>query len=625
MSAPLRPLLPAIPGVQRRQPPVPIGDQQQKRRRVSNACEACRLQKSRCSGEQPTCTACTKRNTHCRYPQTEARQVRQRYEDLQKRRSAHEELLGLMSTLPEQDATELFLRVQAGGDITTIVKHVQDGNLLLQLQLVPETRLRYELPHSRDMPALLLTSESPYLNSLIYEAASQRALHVTVQGHERGRVQLGQNDCLQGEEEIPKENSDLSYLHNIHNVKLFIKSAATEPNHCVFPAEYASSEYRSEYVKPYHAAVFVEPRLENVKPSEWTTVSKDDTLMRDLLAAYFTHEYHLWPLFQKDYFLEDMAKPKTDDRQTPCCSSLLVIAILAYACYCSKKIPNRFRYWEPEGLGYRFLAEAKRIWEMQIISRKYRHLTSVQAALIINIVHHLYGLDKIGDTYGRKGWVIAQEMQLFDGNAHILSERVRNARNFTAWCLFGIDSHLAWQFFRRPFLAKPPMFALPDPSVNAAWYGEIWLRYPLSETLSPTNYGHVFKALSDFRIILGELCYASFGTDSKIPEEQAMAFVSRLLAWYKKLPIPLMPKNIVLPVHLLMHLDYQIVLMIVCQPFINDDWVGELIPKNIVSHAERDINVPSQDELSKLAKRFLKLDSGEQSDSEAGNSSPLPL
>lgn len=38
-----------------------------------------------------------------------------------------------MRTLPEQDATELLLRVRAGEDIATIVKHVQDGNLLLQL------------------------------------------------------------------------------------------------------------------------------------------------------------------------------------------------------------------------------------------------------------------------------------------------------------------------------------------------------------------------------------------------------------------------------------------------------------------------------------------------------------
>lgn len=81
---------------------------------------------------------------------------------------------------------------------------------------------------------------------------------------------------------------------------------------------------------------------------------------------------------------------------------------------------------------------------MQIISRKYRRLASVQAALIMNIVHGLLGLDKIGDIYGLKGWAIAQEMELFDGNAHVLSERVRNARNFTAWCLFGINRYVLY-------------------------------------------------------------------------------------------------------------------------------------------------------------------------------------
>lgn len=47
--------------------------------------------------------------------------------------------------------------------------------------------------------------------------------YVTGQEHEQGRVRLEQNDCLQGEKEIPKENSDLSYLRNIHKVRLFTK------------------------------------------------------------------------------------------------------------------------------------------------------------------------------------------------------------------------------------------------------------------------------------------------------------------------------------------------------------------------------------------------------------------
>lgn len=207
---------------------------------------------------------------------------------------------------------------------------------------------------------------------------------------------------------------------------------------------------------------------------------------------------------------------------------------------------------------------------MKTINRKYRNLASIQAAMIINIVYNIYGLDKIGTPFGLQGLAIAQGMGLFDGNADAKSERERNARNFTAWCLFNLDryefctsvamrpsetdtsiSHLAWQFFRPPFLAKPPNFELPDPSANAAWYSEIWTKYPLSPTLSPASYGHVFKATSDFRVILGELCHVSFSSDSKLPTEQAMLFVSRLLEWYKNLPTALTPKYMVLPAHFL--------------------------------------------------------------------------
>ena len=54
--------------------------------------------------------------------------------------------------------------------------------------------------------------------------------------------------------------------------------------------------------------------------------------MRDLLAAYFTHEYHSWPVFHKDHFLEDMASSQKEERRTSCCSSLLVNVTLAFAC-----------------------------------------------------------------------------------------------------------------------------------------------------------------------------------------------------------------------------------------------------------------------------------------------------
>lgn len=83
---------------------------------------------------------------------------------------------------------------------------------------------------------------------------------------------------------------------------------------------------------------------------------------------------------------------------------------------------------------------------MKAISGNYRNLTSVQAAIIINVIYNFCALDKVGKVYGLQGLSIAQDLRLFDGNAHIKSKRVRNARNFTAWALFNMDRHVASYF-----------------------------------------------------------------------------------------------------------------------------------------------------------------------------------
>jgi hypothetical protein len=84
------------------------------------------------------------------------------------------------------------------------------------MRLVPETRLRYDLPYSRDFPARLLVSGSPYLDSIVYETTLQYA-----------------------------SNSEVRDV------------TATEPQRQILP-DVNSLLYQSQYVKPYHAAVFVE-------------------------------------------------------------------------------------------------------------------------------------------------------------------------------------------------------------------------------------------------------------------------------------------------------------------------------------------------------------------------------
>lgn len=70
------------------------------------------------------------------------------------------------------EALEIFRRIKAGHDVQAILDHVRDGNLLLQLHLMPETRLRYEFPYRPHMPIFLRKeNDNPYLDSLVYESS----------------------------------------------------------------------------------------------------------------------------------------------------------------------------------------------------------------------------------------------------------------------------------------------------------------------------------------------------------------------------------------------------------------------------------------------------------------------
>jgi len=419
---------------------------------------------------------------------------------------------------------------------------------LLQMHLVPETRLKYDLPYSVNFPAALLASGSPYLTSPIYDSTSQHSIHTQE-----------------------------------HGVPVTERERASPTS--------VSLANQAQYVKPYHAAVLVEPRLDRVKPSEWTAVCKDDGLLREILTAYFIHEYHTFPVFHKDYFFEDMQSPRTTKRDIRFCSALLVNAVLAYGCYCSRRFGDRFKYWDPDSLGYRFLAEAKSLWEVQITDGNRPKLVSVQAVMIINIVLNLHGLDKQGHLYGLQGLAIAKDMGLFSGSRHITPKQDRHARDFTAWCLFNMDTHLKWHFFHPSFLSEPPIVTLPDPSTDPAWFGELWHRYPSSSTVLSTQFPQFFKAKSAYIVILNAIGSRSFGNESGLSIDETRTYARRLLRWFELLPMVLSPKHIVLPAHFLLHLDYHIVLMTICQPFIQEAEVEGINFLSIVSQSERDINI----------------------------------
>jgi hypothetical protein len=161
-------------------------------------------------------------------------------------------------------------------DAETVLKRFRDGDLLLQLSLVPERRYRYEFPFLQEMPEFLLKPTNPYLDTLLHD-----------------------------------------FNFNRH----------PSPQNQQFGADDLRKDSRSAYWIPYHTAELVDPVIASIKPSAWTLVCSDDTLMRELLRVYFLSEYQSLPIFHKDYFLQDMAHGRHEN-----CSPLLVHAVLAWAC-----------------------------------------------------------------------------------------------------------------------------------------------------------------------------------------------------------------------------------------------------------------------------------------------------
>jgi hypothetical protein len=184
-----------------------------------------------------------------------------------------EELYKAVRLRSEADAHEVVRRLRAGHEPDAILRHFKGGDLLRQMTVHPPTSFRYSFPGFPEMPSFLRCQSNPYLDSLLY-------------------VEVDDASSGSGREADGKPSGRLD-----------------------------------QYRVPYHAAELVDARIDNAVLSRWTSVSRNDELLRELLRAYLLFEYPLYPFFHKDHFLDDMVAGRSRF-----CSSLLVNAILAAAC-----------------------------------------------------------------------------------------------------------------------------------------------------------------------------------------------------------------------------------------------------------------------------------------------------
>jgi hypothetical protein len=113
------------------------------------------------------------------------------------------------------------------------------------------------------------------------------------------------------------------------------------------------------------------------------------------------------------------------------------LAHLIWSQVCSPRFSNRAEYWNPHTLLYRFMAEAKRLWELEA---HVPRITTVQAGMIFNVFHNLCGLDEVGQAYRIQAIALAHKLSLFDSVTDGKSERMCHGMAFTAWALYSWES-----------------------------------------------------------------------------------------------------------------------------------------------------------------------------------------
>jgi hypothetical protein len=259
-------------------------------------------QPRQCDGHRPKCHSCHRHGYDCAYKvapsESHMEALRRDNSELQRRievLAESQSILGriyhLLQLRPEPEAVAVLERIRTGADPESILRHVEDGKLLLQLGVESEVRCCFEFPWRKQMPLFLRRLDNPYLKSRVYEG-------------------------------------------------VYLQDGLPQPDRLA----HLETKY-PQYCNPFEAAELIEPRIYDISPSSWTLASDNDSLMRAVILAYLKYEYSWMTAFHIDDFLDDMMAGATDF-----CSSLLVNAVLALGCVrdilrdqspCSRATPPR--------------------------------------------------------------------------------------------------------------------------------------------------------------------------------------------------------------------------------------------------------------------------------------------
>ncbi|KFA48276.1 hypothetical protein S40293_10140 [Stachybotrys chartarum IBT 40293] len=530
---------------------------------VRFVCDGCRAKKTACDARQPSCTPCIKRRTQCTYPPLkETDQLRHKVDGMRKALADHEELLGHLKTVPDEEAAKVLRQLRTARDISAFLSSIKGSthskgrpsDLALARNILPPARNRVILE-------LMALYRMAYPKLIPVDIANI-ILKPRTQASRFGSPQLKAKEAEVSDLETTVPGDVLQRRNDSSNA--WWDFAAPLVREMTPPAKASST---SPLLGPAKPAVYADDRLRQLKMDYWTRVPISDEFAATIMSKYLEVEHPMQAWFDADLFIGSLV-----NCDLTFCSPFLASAFLFSACIAYSPIDIR-----ASALSHAFFKETAMLYKAERLSSSLPNVAALHAFSQACISSgHVEVLPQL-NVDGRH---MAERMKLFGispeeaaANPRFMnsSPEMQQATAHAAWA-----SHYSLYYKCVPILF-PPMFPVPGGNISddeeSSFENPLgWKSYPLAPYM-----GAVFPALCGMWLIAQEIISAYYH-DHEIPvaDRVPLAFAEskyrRLLAWTTRLdPMLTCHEEKTLATVLILHMHLHSIILVIFRPFLQNE------------------------------------------------------
>ncbi|KAK8064204.1 hypothetical protein PG996_008856 [Apiospora saccharicola] len=565
MSKRYRTLIPAPVVQDQGQPPIPPEPEQpppEKKQKSHMACGNCRIKKSKCDGQRPTCSRCIKQKVECQYAEEDKAvtiaglqsQVQKLKQDL----DDHTDFITYLQSAPNQEANNILRQLRTSSDASQVVASVQ-GSLAAKARPSDLRHARALMPPTGSSIEFELT----FLHGMVYPAL----VPIDPKNIDIDTLLRSASRSSHRHHGPASTSASASALTNTTTTTTTTTTPTTTDADSIWkgqgafssPWEGVPSSTISLVSGPSENPEYCDERLKDLNIGYWTRVPLDNVFAASAISLYLESEHPFFGVFDADLVVDDLVYQRVDF-----CSPFLVVSLLYMACQSFTSVDIKSSSLVPA-----LFHEAQKLYKAEAADNRP---VTIAATMLLGFASTMAGREPLALELFASARRKAVEMGLFGVPRpqyvddhweawRLLSSDQLRERAQVAWGTYNWLTSVVTLHYPLPKNLPSNYYYCSAPRIHAIFYAIKPIEYPPSYPIpghpdlhmpnprppfwpphqSPVYMGHTFSALSRFCILTQEIYlvyYCVDGDPDRSPPSLAFAETKfqALLSWADTLP-----------------------------------------------------------------------------------------